>query len=49
VDSTWTFSCIDGRVYKGFGTIMGDLKGNVNAGTVNSFKVAGGGILEPIA
>lgn len=49
VDSTWTFSFIDGRVYKGTGTIVGDLKGNVNAATVNSFKVAGGGVLEPIA
>lgn len=48
-ESQWTFTFIDGSVYKGTGSISGDLKGNKNNGTVNGFKVAGGGKLEPIA
>jgi len=47
--STWTFTFIDGSVYKGDGDIVGDLKGNKNAAAVNSFKLAGGGKLERIA
>ena len=47
--SDWTFSFIDGSVYRGRGTIVGDLMANKNAASINSFKVAGGGKLEKIA
>jgi len=46
--TTFTFTFIDGSVYKGLGTIVGDLKGNKNAATINSVKFAGGGKLELI-
>jgi len=49
LDSVWTFTFIDGAVYKGSGSIVGDLKGNKNAAAVSSFKIAGGGSLESIA
>lgn len=48
-DAPWTFTFIDGAVYKGTGSISGDLKGNKNNGTINGFKVSGGGKLEKIA
>jgi len=48
VEAPWTFSFLDGTVYKGTGSISGDLKGNKNAGTVTGFKVAGGGKLEKL-
>ncbi len=48
-EQTFVFTFIDGSVFKGTGSIVGDLKGNKNAGTINSFKAAGGGKLERIA
>ena len=48
-EAPWTFTFIDGSVYKGTGSISGDMKGNKNAGTISGFKVAGGGKLERIA
>jgi hypothetical protein len=49
LESEWTITVIDGTVFKGKGTISGDLKGNKNTGLVNSFKISGGGKLERIA
>ena len=48
-EAVWTFTFIDNSVYKGTGTIMGDLKGNKNTAMINSIKVGGGGRLEKIA
>jgi len=48
-EQTFVFTFIDGAVFKGTGAIVGDIKGNKNAGLINSFKCSGGGKLERIA
>lgn len=47
-EAVFTVSWINGSVYKGSGTIVGDLKGAGNAATI-PFKASGGGILKKIA
>lgn len=44
---TWTFSMVNGAVYKGKGRPVGDIQTDSNAGTM-TLKIAGGGILEKI-
>lgn len=44
---TWTFSMINGAVYKGKGRPVGDIQTDSNAGTM-TLKIAGGGTLEKI-
>jgi hypothetical protein len=44
---TWTFSMLNGAVYKGKGRPVGDVQTDSNAGTM-TLKVAGGGVLEKI-
>lgn len=44
---TWTFSMINGAVYKGKGRPVGDIQMDSNAGTM-TLKIAGGGTLEKI-
>lgn len=44
VDANWTFENINGIVYNGKGTIVGDIQGNGNAATF-TLKVSGGGKL----
>lgn len=44
---TWTISHISGTIYKGLGTIVGDINPDTNTAQV-SIKVAGSGILEKI-
>lgn len=43
----WTFSMLNGAVYKGKGRPVGDSQADTNAGTM-TLKVAGGGVLEKI-
>ena len=45
--ATWTISHVNGSVYKGLGTVVGDVKGNGNAATI-ALKVAGGNKLTKI-
>ena len=45
--TTWTFGCIDGTVFAGSGSVVGEVKGNAAKGTF-SFKVMGSGILTQI-
>ncbi len=47
VSSDWTFTNINGTVYAGNGTPVGDLQGNGNASTF-PLKIAGGGRLKKI-
>lgn len=44
---TWTFSMVNGAVYKGKGRPVGDIQTDSNAGTM-TLKIAGGGVLEKI-
>jgi hypothetical protein len=46
-DSEWTFAHVNGTVYGGKGSPVGDIKFNTQAATM-SFKVAGGGELKRI-
>jgi hypothetical protein len=46
-ETTWTFSHINGFVYKGVGVIQGDLQLNGNKSTF-TLKVTGGGVLQQI-
>ena len=48
VQADWTFSHINGAVYKGKGKPVGDYAGNGNAATF-TLKVSGGGKLEKIS
>ena len=48
VSATWTITHVSGAVYKGLGTIVGDVQGNLNSATVK-IKIAGGGKLSKIA
>lgn len=45
VDADWTFSHINGTVWKGKGSPVGDVAANGNAGTM-TLKVSGGGELK---
>lgn len=45
VDADWTFAHINGTVWKGKGSPVGDVGANGNAGTM-SLKVSGGGELK---
>lgn len=47
VDATWTISMVSGSVYKGTGSVVGDVQGNGNAATL-PLKVSGGGYLKKI-
>lgn len=47
VDADWTITCINGKVYQGSGSPVGDLQGNGNAATF-PLKVSGGGVLKQI-
>lgn len=42
---TYTFTNINGVIYKGKGKIVGDVQGNGNSSTVD-FKASGGGVLQ---
>ena len=44
---TWTFSMVNGAIYKGKGRPVGDIQTDANAGTM-TLKVSGGGVLEKI-
>jgi hypothetical protein len=46
--TTFTFRCIDGTVWSGSGSVVGEIKGNAKAATI-AFKVMGSGILTQIA
>lgn len=48
-DADFTFTFLDGAVYAGKGTIVGDVKGNKVAGMTNALKFAGGGTLDKIS
>jgi hypothetical protein len=48
VEGDWTFTDINGSVYQGKGSPMGDIVGNVNQGSVPT-TISGGGILTKIA
>lgn len=48
IPGEWTFTHINGSVYKGTGKPVGDLQGNGNAATF-TLKVAGGGKAKKIA
>lgn len=48
VDATWTISHVNGTVYKGSGTVVGDVQLNGNTATIK-LKVAGSGVLKKIA
>ncbi len=47
VEADWTISHINGTIYGGKGSPVGDMKGNGNAATF-SLKIAGGGGLKAI-
>lgn len=44
-DIVWTFSCLNGDIYKGVGAIQGDIKLNPNKATF-AFKVVSGAGFE---
>ena len=44
---TWTFSLLNGTIYKGTGRPVGDIQEDTNAGTM-TLKVAGGLVLEKL-
>lgn len=48
VDATWTISHINGTVYKGVGSPVGDVQLNANNATIK-LKLSGGGSLKKIA
>lgn len=45
VPAEWTFSMINGAVYKGTGKPVGDIQGNINQATF-TLKVAGGSFVK---
>jgi hypothetical protein len=45
--AVWTFTHINGTVYRGYGKPVGDIQGNSNAGTF-TLKVSGGGALQKL-
>jgi len=45
--ATYTFANINGVIYKGTGTITGDINGNGNSSTID-LKASGGGTLQII-
>ncbi len=47
VDADWTVTLINGTVWGGKGSIVGDVQGGTNAATM-SIKIAGGGKLSKI-
>lgn len=47
IDAEWTFSHVNGSVYKGTGSPVGDQQANANAATF-TLKVSGGGKLKKI-
>lgn len=47
VEADWTISHINGTIYGGKGSPVGDMKGNANSATF-SLKLAGGGKLKAI-
>jgi hypothetical protein len=47
VEAEWTFEHINGTVWAGTGSPVGDIQGNGNAGTVD-IKISGGGELVKI-
>lgn len=47
VDATWTITHVNGAVYQGLGSPVGDVQWNGNAATVN-VKIAGGAKLKKI-
>lgn len=48
IDTTWTISHVSGAVYKGLGTVVGDVQENLNNATIK-LKIAGGGTMKKIA
>lgn len=46
-DGVWTFSFLNGAIFRGKGSPVGDVQGDSNAGTV-TLKVSGGGKLEKL-
>lgn len=48
LDGTWTISHINGSVYRGLGSPVGDVNANFNAATIK-VKISGGGTLKKIA
>lgn len=48
LDGTWTITHINGSVYRGLGSPVGDMNANFNAATIK-LKLAGGGKLAKIA
>lgn len=48
-DGTWTFASLNGSVYQGLGSPVGDFVGKGTDGTIDSVKIAGGGVLKKIA
>lgn len=47
VEATWTISKVSGAVYKGLGSIVGDIKGNGNSSTI-PLNLAGSAKMEKI-
>jgi len=47
VDADWTFTHINGTVWKAKGRPVGDIQGNTNVGTM-AIKVSGGGEMKKI-
>lgn len=47
-DATWTISHMNGSVYQGLGSPVGDVQQNMNNATIN-LKCAGGGVMKKIA
>ena len=47
-EATWTFTNVNGVIYKLTGTQVGDLNGNGNSSTID-LKVAGSGIMQIIS
>lgn len=47
VDGDWTFTHVNGKIFRGTGRPVGDVQGNSNAPTF-TLKVAGGGILQEL-
>lgn len=45
--TTWTFQCIDGTIWAGQGSVVGDVVGDASKGTI-AFKVMGSGNLVQI-